>query len=133
MLVFIEDHVPAFVKIDEVRVQQVINNLLSNAIKFTESGSITLNVSLKSDQLLFRITDTGIGIPLSDQDKIFENFEQVNSSMNSGKNGTGLGLAISSKLIQLMGGEIGVESEPGKGSCFWFTIDFVVGKKEKTQ
>ena len=131
VLVFIEDHVPAFVKIDEVRVQQVINNLLSNAIKFTDSGSITLNVSIKSDQLLFRITDTGIGIPLSDQDKIFENFEQVNSSMNSGKNGTGLGLAISSKLIQLMGGEIGVESEPGKGSCFWFTIDFVVGKKDE--
>lgn len=103
---------------DPKRVAQVISNLLSNAIKFTEQGSISLSYSVKEDHVLFEISDTGIGIPLKHQDEIFERFTKVDSF----KQGTGLGLTICKTIVKALHGEIGVESVPGKGSKFWFTL-----------
>lgn len=103
---------------DPKRVTQVISNLLSNAIKFTEQGHISLSYTLKGDQVLFEICDTGIGIPAKHIDTIFERFTKVNSF----KQGTGLGLSICKTIVKALNGDIGVNSTPGKGSCFWFTL-----------
>lgn len=103
---------------DPKRVTQVISNMLSNAIKFTELGSISLSYSLKGDHVLFEICDTGIGIPAKHIDTIFERFTKVNSF----KQGTGLGLSICKTIVKALNGDIGVNSTPGKGSCFWFTL-----------
>lgn len=103
---------------DPKRVTQVISNLLSNAIKFTEQGSITLSYTLKEDHVLFEVCDTGIGVSPKHQESIFERFTKVDSF----RQGTGLGLSICKTIIKALGGDIGVNSTPGKGSCFWFTL-----------
>jgi two-component system, sensor histidine kinase and response regulator len=109
---------------DPGRLRQVLVNLLSNALKFTHRGSVRLSVVLERPPGLvrFSISDTGIGIPPEAQARIFEQFSQVDSSVTRKYGGTGLGLTIARQLAELMGGELGVASEPGKGSTFSFTV-----------
>lgn len=119
--------VPAAVIGDPMRVRQVLFNLVSNAIKFTSHGGVTVSVSsIRRDEevaeLLFEVSDTGIGIPEDKQAIIFEAFTQADSSTNRRFGGTGLGLSISKRLVDMMGGSMGVESKPGEGSTFWFTV-----------
>ncbi len=113
---------------DEIRIQQILVNLLGNAIKFTEKGKVTMDVRLAKNtrRLHFEIMDTGIGIPMEKQPLLFKSFQQMESSTARKYGGTGLGLAISKQLVELMGGEIGVYSEIGKGSCFWFEIPYQI-------
>ncbi len=107
---------------DESRLRQILDNLIGNAIKFTREGSVSLEVNIEGDRVNFSVTDTGIGIPVDQQASIFERFIQANQGHKINFGGTGLGLAISKNLIELLGGNIGVESEPGKGSRFYFSI-----------
>jgi PAS domain S-box-containing protein len=118
--------IPAVVRGDQVRLRQVLVNLIGNAVKFTERGEVVVRVSLaekREDSLLlrFEVNDTGIGISPDMKDTIFTAFSQADGSAARRHGGTGLGLTIAKQLAELMGGEIGVESEPGKGSTFWFT------------
>jgi signal transduction histidine kinase/DNA-binding response OmpR family regulator len=117
---------PPFVRGDEKRLRQVLLNLLSNAVKFTPGGSVRLRVrgggTAGEPRLRFEVTDTGIGIPDSAKDRLFKEFSQADASINRRFGGTGLGLAISKRLIEAMGGVIGVVSAPGAGSSFWFEI-----------
>lgn len=125
----VHDEVPAIVKIDNNRVAQVLNNLVSNAIKFTEFGGININIRIDpNDKLEISVMDTGVGITKTDIDEIFEEFGQVSETNKQRTDGTGLGLSICHKLVNLMGGEIGVESTIGKGSRFWFTVDYEKGE-----
>lgn len=103
---------------DQQRFKQILINLLSNAIKFTEQGSVTLKVVRQKNSLIFSVIDTGIGITLADQEKLFQPFQQLKSSVSRKHKGTGLGLALSQKLAQLHGGKITIISEVGQGSCF---------------
>ncbi|MDR2796855.1 MAG: response regulator [Treponema sp.] len=120
--------IPRYVLGDDQRLAQVITNLLSNAVKFTsEQGSITLQTELVKEEegmctLRFEVKDTGIGISSEQQGRLFTSFEQAESSTSRKFGGTGLGLAISKRIVLLMGGEIGVVSELGKGAAFWFTV-----------
>jgi CheY-like chemotaxis protein/two-component sensor histidine kinase len=108
---------------DSVRLGQVITNLVSNAIKFTEQGSISLTIRRQNNDVLhFEVKDTGIGIPADALGRLFRPFEQADGSTTRRFGGTGLGLVISKRLVEMMGGEIGVESHPGQGSTFWFSI-----------
>ncbi|RLP54734.1 MAG: response regulator [Ketobacter sp.] len=123
-----EPGTPAFIKSDPSRLRQVILNLLGNAFKFTHEGSVHLSVSeLPSANnqhhiLRFEVRDTGIGIDPQTQQKLFNAFAQADNRVARQFGGTGLGLSISKNLAQLMGGEVGIESTPNIGSCFWFTI-----------
>jgi two-component system, sensor histidine kinase len=124
---YVAADVPEKLNGDPVRFAQVLNNLLINAVKFTDSGSINVSVTVQSrqnDTLVLRceVQDTGIGIPLKALPDIFKRFTQADVSTTRKHGGSGLGLAIAKQLCGLMGGEIGVTSEPGKGSCFWFTV-----------
>ena len=123
-------HLPEFIVADELRLRQVIINLINNAVKFTRQGSITLKVSSQETNagitLSFAVIDTGIGIPREKQRVIFDSFTQGDSSTAREYGGTGLGLSISKQLVELMGGEIGLRSEPGKGSTFFFTLPVTV-------
>lgn len=119
--------VPRYVSGDPVRLQQVITNIVGNAIKFTHNGHVLVKVECSradNDVRTFRVSveDTGIGIPQDKLDGIFDKFTQADTSVTRSYGGSGLGLAICKQLLTLMGGEIGVESEPGKGSLFWFTV-----------
>ncbi len=107
---------------DEIRLRQILDNLIGNAIKFTHSGNLTINVLLKDEFVHFSVSDTGIGIPISQQASIFERFIQAEQGPKINFGGTGLGLAISKNLIELLGGKISVQSEPGVGSTFSFYI-----------
>jgi nitrogen-specific signal transduction histidine kinase len=120
---------------DELRLIQILNNLLSNACKFTSVGRITLNVVRTSQvndriELFFLVSDTGIGIDKAGQDKLFKSFSQVDASTSRRFGGTGLGLNISKQLVELMGGDIHVESEPGHGSLFSFHVWLEVPQEE---
>jgi CheY-like chemotaxis protein/two-component sensor histidine kinase len=120
---------------DPMRLNQVLLNLTSNAIKFTPDGSIGIQVTLaeqdKSSVLLrFEVSDSGLGISPEDQHRIFSAFEQADASTTRKFGGTGLGLAISKKLVELMGGEIGVHSELGVGSNFWFTARLKISQSQ---
>jgi signal transduction histidine kinase/DNA-binding response OmpR family regulator len=124
----IDKHIPPILSGDDQRLTQVITNLLSNAVKFTpEYGSIHLDTKFIGEQdqictIKISVTDTGIGIEKSQQDRLFKSFEQADSGISRKFGGTGLGLAISKRIIDMMGGSIRVESEPGQGSTFAFTI-----------
>jgi signal transduction histidine kinase len=110
------------VRADSRRVEQVLFNLLSNAIKFTEKGHIRITSSLQGNFVQVSVADTGIGIKPEDLDKLFRPFTQVETGLTRQYEGTGLGLSISKKLVTMMGGTIRVDSEPGKGSTFGFTV-----------
>ncbi len=132
----VEPGAPVRVIADPLRIQQVLVNLVGNAIKFTSTGSVRVEVSASAvrqqrAKLTFRVIDTGIGIPLEKQDSIFDSFEQAEDSTTRRFGGTGLGLAISSQLVQLMGGELSVDSVPGRGSTFWFEISVEVVEDEQ--
>jgi PAS domain S-box-containing protein len=112
---------------DPVRLEQILINFASNAVKFTEHGKITIQATLIEDNptnalLRWDVCDTGIGIALGDQQRMFRPFEQADGSTTRKYGGTGLGLAISKRLAELMGGEVGVKSQPNQGSNFWFTV-----------
>lgn len=119
-----------FVYADPVRVRQVLNNLIGNAIKFTEKGHVVLSVEedraadLQQDEVVLKFTveDSGIGIPKEQQLCIFQKFSQADNSTTRKYGGTGLGLSICKNLVELMGGDIGLESQPGAGTRFWFTL-----------
>ncbi|HTE16391.1 MAG TPA: ATP-binding protein [Burkholderiales bacterium] len=114
---------PPFVFGDPSRLRQILSNLVANAVKFTERGRVELRATPEGpDQVRFEIHDTGLGIPLDQQNLIFEAFVQVDGSATRRFGGAGLGLTITRQIVKLMGGEIGVDSEPGKGSRFWFTV-----------
>ena len=107
---------------DERRVEQVLLNLLSNALKFTEVGSIVVACSRKGNEYLITVTDTGIGIIPEEVERLFKPFYQIDTGLTRKYEGTGLGLSICKKLVELMGGSVWLESEPGKGSCFSFLL-----------
>lgn len=122
----IDETVPEIVRTDAIRFRQVLMNFVHNAVKFTPSGSVRL-VALCEQQddqgyLKVKVVDTGIGVPPGWTQKIFEPFVQADGSTKRNFEGTGLGLAISKKSVELLGGQIGVQSEEGKGSTFWFSV-----------
>ena len=121
--------VPRLVRGDPLRVRQVLLNYLNNAVKFTRSGEVVVEATRagadeRGVQVRFTVTDTGIGIPRDRMDRLFQPFSQVDASTTRRHGGTGLGLAISRELAELMGGSVGVESEPGRGSSFWLEVPF---------
>jgi PAS domain S-box-containing protein len=123
----IHPEIPGAVRGDPGRLRQILINLVGNAIKFTQSGEVVLRARLASEEdesrtVRFEVTDTGIGIDTEARERLFQPFTQAEGSTTRRFGGTGLGLAISRQLTELMGGRIGVESEPGKGSTFWFTL-----------
>ena len=125
----IDDAVPQFVLGDGLRLRQIILNLVGNAIKFTEQGEVFVSVKaaqLTEDhvQLHFSVSDTGIGMTPEQQSRVFQAFEQADTSMTRRYGGTGLGLSISSRLVSLMGGRLNVHSQPGQGSTFDFLVNF---------
>ena len=127
LLMSMDPALPQWVRGDLVRLRQILLNLLSNAIKFTASGKIELRAELACSranacELRFSVSDEGIGMSAEQKAKLFQPFSQAESSTARKFGGTGLGLAISKRLAELMGGAIGVESAPGQGSTFWFTI-----------
>ena len=121
----IDDNVPQWVRADRHRLMQILVNLLGNAIKFTHHGHVTLRLRLQPLCVHFSIRDSGIGIPKAQQPKIFQRFVQAEDDIQSRYGGNGLGLSITQRLVELMGGHIGFESQPGKGSLFWFTLPLV--------
>ncbi len=117
------------VKGDKTRLSQVMNNLITNALKFTQVGNVDVKVELLGQvknkvKIYFEVKDTGIGIAPEHQERIFDDFDQVKPTFSSKYGGTGLGLSITRKLLNLMGGKIGLDSEVGKGSRFFFELDF---------
>lgn len=136
LLFDISPEVPTALIGDPLRLSQVLNNLLSNAIKFTQHGEIRVAISIEKQEaeqawLRFDVADTGIGMSQAQQQRLFQAFTQADSSTSREFGGTGLGLTISKRLVNLMGGEIGVDSEPGVGSNFWFRVPLGVQKQQR--
>jgi signal transduction histidine kinase len=130
LIVRVDPELPACVVGDVGRIRQIVTNLVGNGVKFTEKGHVLVDVSGHiqdgTAHITIRVEDSGIGIPDKMLEKVFEKFSQVDSSSTRRHEGTGLGLAIASRLVYLMGGEMGVQSEFGRGSTFWFTIPLTV-------
>jgi signal transduction histidine kinase/ActR/RegA family two-component response regulator len=129
------EDVPQILRGDPLRLGQVLVNLGNNAVKFTREGRVDISVRLVGQKgrkagLCFSVQDTGIGMSMKEQTGLFQSFSQLDNDVTRRYEGSGLGLAISKKLVNMMGGDITVDSEPGKGSCFSFTLDFEIGKDE---
>src|ERR1017187_5205899 len=136
--VIMAPELPRMVRGDPLRLGQILINLVGNGLKFTETGSVRLEVNLAGEQpdgvtILCRVIDTGIGIDTSTAARLFAPFTQADSSTSRRYGGTGLGLAISHRLLGLLGGSIGVDSQPGKGSTFWFLLPLKVAANETAQ
>jgi signal transduction histidine kinase/CheY-like chemotaxis protein len=120
LVVRVDPVLPDWIVGDVGRIRQILTNLTGNAVKFTEKGHVLIEVTREQDDILFRVEDTGIGIPADKLASVFEKFSQVDNSSTRRHEGTGLGLAIASRLVELMRGSVGAQSELGKGSTFWF-------------
>jgi signal transduction histidine kinase len=116
---------------DERRLAQVLLNLVGNAIKFTDAGAVQIQVAATDGAFAVAVSDTGPGISTVDQQKIFEEFQQADSSSTRSKSGTGLGLAIVKRIIEMHGGRVWVESNLGQGSTFWFTLPVRVEQQKE--
>ena len=130
----LDDDLPEAVYADSLRIGQVLSNFISNALKFTSTGGIEVGVKLEPNeqdefQLRFTVTDSGVGLTEEEKNRVFNAFTQADSSISRTYGGTGLGLSISKQLVELMGGQIGVESTKGIGSSFWFTVCCQSAKK----
>ena len=135
LAVSIDPSLPLDVLADPVRLRQILTNLVGNAVKFTEKGEVTTRVDLVAitgDRVTahFAVKDTGVGIPPDQLQSIFESFTQVDGTSTRRFGGTGLGLSITKNLVEIMGGKMGVESELGKGSTFWFDLTFEMGSSD---
>ena len=135
LIVEVDDRIPGTLVGDPLRISQVLVNFCGNAVKFTERGEIAIRVTLAErlgDELIvrFSVRDTGIGLSAGQRARLFQNFQQADSSTTRRYGGTGLGLSIAKRLAELMGGEVGVDSEPGVGSTFWFTVHLGIGKEQ---
>lgn len=135
LLISVDENVPSNLIGDSLRLAQILINLTNNATKFTEKGEIVIKVNLVTKDsstatILFSVQDTGIGISEEQMCQLFTPFFQADSSITRKYGGTGLGLSISKKLVEMMGGEIWVESEPNKGSIFYFTVKFEIQQKQ---
>jgi signal transduction histidine kinase/ActR/RegA family two-component response regulator len=128
LLLAIGPEVPRAALLDPIRTEQVLRNLVSNALKFTPEGHISIELQLRDGELIFGIVDSGIGIPESAQDRIFVPFVQAEQSTTSAYSGAGLGLPICSRIVALMGGEIGLQSTPGEGTRVWFSLPLVAAQ-----
>jgi len=131
----LDEEIPPVIKGDSVRIRQILANLLTNAIKFTENGNVTIKASVlektkKVARLKIEVIDSGIGISEEAQRKLFNSFTQADGSTTRKYGGTGLGLAIVRQLVTLMRGRLGVNSEEGKGACFWIEISFEIPDEE---
>jgi signal transduction histidine kinase/CheY-like chemotaxis protein len=135
--VHVDKNIPRILFGDDLRLAQVITNLLSNAVKFTpENGFVRLDTQLEKEEnglctLRISVADSGVGISAEQQSRLFSSFEQADSSTSRKFGGTGLGLAISKRIVEMMGGAIWVNSEPGKGSVFTFTVNIEKGKEQQ--
>jgi signal transduction histidine kinase/DNA-binding response OmpR family regulator len=137
LIVRVDPGLPSWVVGDVGRIRQIVTNLVGNAVKFTEKGHVLIDVAGKVENgvalITMRVEDTGIGIPENMRQHIFEKFSQVDATSTRRHEGTGLGLAIASRLIDLMGGEIGVDSEVGRGSSFWLTVPLPVHNADEPE
>lgn len=136
LMVSVSRDIPDYVIGDELRLGQILNNLISNAVKFTSAGHISVEATKTMEtenevELFFMVIDTGIGISEEDKDKLFKSFSQVDASITRRFGGTGLGLSITKELVNLMNGEIDVQSEKGKGSTFSFSVRLKKVQKQK--
>lgn len=129
----ISPKVPKIFISDNVRLQQILTNLLTNAIKFTAQGKIAIHIELTGKNILFSVSDTGIGIPLANQKKIFDDFVQINDSTGKKGDGIGLGLSISKRIVQLLNGEISIRSNAGKGTTFYVAIPLLESLPSKDE
>ena len=140
LMVWVDDDVPGELRGDGARIRQVLANLATNAVKFTDTGEVAMRITLqpgddhgcdRATVVRFEVQDTGIGIEPATAERIFDSFAQADSSTTREYGGTGLGLTISKQLVELMGGRIGLESAPGHGSTFWFTVPVALAAGEQ--